>query len=81
MKFHYRPMKRQFPYILSCQPESPAITEAASIGHHSGRPERQRQNRISIFRMHGQLRKQPLATIHDELKILNDRGLIGENAR
>jgi hypothetical protein len=31
--------------------------------------------------MHGQLRKQPLATIHDELKILNDRGLIGENAR
>ncbi len=81
MKFHYRPMKRQVPYIISRQPEPPALAEAASVGHHSGRPERQRHNRISIFLRSSQLRKQPLATIHDELKILNDRRLIGENVR
>ena len=79
MKFHHCPMKRQASHIFSRQPEPPALAEAASVGHQSGRPQRLRHNGIPVFLRPSQLRKQPLATIHHELKILNDRRLIGEN--
>jgi hypothetical protein len=81
MIFHYRALEGQVSYIFSRQPESPAFAKATSIGNQSGRPERLWHNRISIFLRPGQLRKQPLATIHDELKILDNRYLIGEDLR
>jgi len=79
MKFHYCPMQRQVPHIVSRQPETPALSEAASVGHQSGRPQRLRHDPIPVFLRPGQLREQPLTAIHDKLKIMNDRRLIGEN--
>ena len=79
MEFHYCPMKGQVLYIFSREPETPALAEAASVGHQGRRPERLRHNPVSVFLRLGQLRKQPLAAIHDKLKILNDPRLIGEN--
>jgi hypothetical protein len=81
MEFHYCPVQGQVPYIFSRQPETPALAETASVGHQSGRPERLRHNPIPAFLRSLQLREQPLAAIHDKLKILDDRRLIGENPR
>jgi len=79
MIFHYCTLKRQVPYIFSCQPESPAVAKTTSIGNQGGRPECLWHNRISIFLRPRQLRKQPLAAVHDELKILDNRRLISED--
>src|SRR3981081_3246184 len=79
MIFHYCALKRQVSYIFGCQPESPTVAEATSIGDQGGRPECLWYNRILIFLRPRQLRKQPLATVHDELKLLDNRRLISED--
>src|SRR6266487_3357768 len=44
-------------------------------------PKRLRHDPVPVLLGPGQLGKQPLAAIHDELKILNDRRLAGEYPR
>jgi glutamyl-tRNA synthetase len=36
VKFHYGPVKRQALHVFSRQAESPALPEAATVGHHGG---------------------------------------------
>ena len=81
MEFHYRPLQGQVLYIFSCQPQTPVLAETASISHKGGRPERLRHDPVPVFLRSVQLREQPLTAIHDELKILDDRRLIGKNPR
>src|SRR6266487_1739835 len=77
MKFHHRPMKRQVPYIFSRQPETPALAEAASIGHQSGRPQPPRHTHVPVSPRSRQPPQQPLAAIHDKFPIPNDPPPIG----
>jgi len=81
MEFHYCPLQWQVLYILSHQPQTPALAETASIGHQSGRPERLGHDPVPVYLRSVQLREEPFTAIHDELKILDDRRLIGENPR
>ena len=81
VELHDRPVQGQVPDVLGGQAEPLALAEAAAVGQHGGRPERQRYQRIPVFLGLGQLGEQPLAAVHDELKILDDRRLIGENMR
>jgi hypothetical protein len=81
MEFRYRALQGQIPYIVSRQPGTPALAEAASVGHQRGRPQRQRHNPVPVLLGPRQFREQPLTAVHDELKILNDRRLVSENPR
>ena len=81
MEFYYCALQRQVPHIFSRQSQIPARAETASVGHQSGPPERLRHNPIPVVVGSFQLSEQPLTAIHDKLKILDDRCLIGENPR
>jgi hypothetical protein len=78
---HHLALERQGFDILCRQPEALALTEATGVGHQSSRPERLRNHRIPVFFRFDQLIKQAPAAFHDELEILDDQRLIGENPR
>lgn len=57
VKLHYRPLQRQLPYIFHRQPGTPALTETASVGQQSRRPQRQRHNPVPVLLGPGQFRE------------------------
>ena len=59
MEFHYCPLQWQVLYILSHQPQTPALAETASIGHQSGRPERLGHDPVPVYLRSVQLREEP----------------------
>src|SRR5580700_11903386 len=79
MIFHHLTLEGQIAHIFSRKPVSLALAKTASVRNQRRGPERLWHDRIALFLRFSQLGKQPLATIHHELKIPDDRRLICEN--
>ena len=79
VELHHLALQRQAPYILGRQPEPLAFGKAAVVGDKSRRPQRLRHHFFAFFLGFNQLGEQPFAALHDELKILDGRDLVGQD--
>ena len=69
VELHHRAVQGQVLDVLVGQGEPLALAEAAAVGEHGGRPQRQRHQLVPLLLGLGQLGEQPLAAVHDELEL------------
>ena len=69
VELHHRAVQGQVPDVVVGQGEPLALAEAAAVGEHGGRPQRQRHQRVPFLLGLGQVGEQPLAAVHDELEL------------
>ena len=77
----HRPLQGQALHVVAGQPGLSGAVEAAGIGDERRRPQRDRHRRVGVRVGRRQLRQQPLAAVHDELEILDDGRLVGQDPR
>ena len=63
------PCRGRFLNVVVGQGKTLALAEAAAVGEHGGRPQRQRHQRVPLLLGLGQVGEQPLTAVHDELEL------------